>query len=202
MRGAVLVLLVAMAVSAGCSKTASAPSVGTRDSLADSAEQVMLNVRSLLTDHGIQRGEMFADSVYIFDENTRFELRKVRTTFNTTAGVKDGTMTANRGRYNLRQQILEGFGNVVITTNDGKVPPLCLSGAAYFWNTPHDGKRLTSPHVVYSQLANEVSSDTNFTMVEPGRTLSGIGFRSDPQLTRVRVLRAPRGQGSFTLPGQ
>jgi LPS export ABC transporter protein LptC len=142
----------------------------------------MLNVRSLLTDHGIQRGEMFADSVYIFDENTRFELRKVRATFNTSAGVKDGTMTANRGRYNLRQQILEGFGNVVITTNDGK--------------------RLTSPQVRYNQLANEVSSDTNFTMVEPGRTLSGIGFRSDPQLTHVRVLRAPRGQGSFTLPGQ
>ncbi|MDQ6635708.1 MAG: LPS export ABC transporter periplasmic protein LptC [Gemmatimonadota bacterium] len=179
---AVLVLVVAMGVAAGCSRSASAPPVGARDSLADSAEQVMLNVRSLLTDHGIQRGEMFADSVYIFDENTRFELRKVRATFNTSTGVKDGTMTANRGRYNLRQQILEGFGNVVITTNDGK--------------------RLTSPQVRYNQLANEVSSDTNFTMVEPGRTLSGIGFRSDPQLTHVRVLRAPRGQGSFTLPGQ
>jgi LPS export ABC transporter protein LptC len=182
MRSAVLVLVVAIGVAAGCSRSASAPPVGVRDSLADSAEQVMLNVRSLLTDHGIQRGEMFADSVYIFDENTRFELRKVRATFNTSAGVKDGTMTANRGRYNLRQQILEGFGNVVITTNDGK--------------------RLTSPQVRYNQLANEVSSDTNFTMVEPGRTLSGIGFRSDPQLTHVRVLRAPRGQGSFTLPGQ
>jgi LPS export ABC transporter protein LptC len=182
MRHGALVLIVALAVAAGCSKQASAPRVGAHDSLADSAEQVMLNVRSLLTDHGIQRGEMFADSVYIFDDNTRFELRTVRATFNTTTGVKDGTMTANRGRYNLRQQILEGFGNVVITTNDGK--------------------RLTSPQVRYSQLANEVSSDTTFTMTEPGRTLSGVGFRSDPQLTHLRVLRAPRGQGSFTLPGQ
>jgi LPS export ABC transporter protein LptC len=180
--GAVLVLVVAMAAFAGCSKSASAPRIGSRDSLADSAEQVMLNVRSLLTDHGIQRGEMFADSVYIFDENTRFELRKVRATFNTSTGVKDGTMTANRGRYNLRQQILEGFGNVVITTNDGK--------------------RLTSPQVRYNQLANEVSSDTTFTLVEPGRTVSGIGFRSDPQLTHYTILRGARGKGSFTLPGQ
>ena len=39
-------------------------------------------------------------------------------------------------------------------------------------------------------------------MVEPGRTLSGIGFRADPQLNHVTVLNAPRGQGSFTLPGQ
>ena len=142
----------------------------------------MLNVRSLLTNEGIQRGEMFADSAYIFDDNTRFELRKVRTTFNTSTGVKDGAMRADRGRYNLREQVLEGYGNVVITTTDGK--------------------RLTSPHVRYSQSNNEVSSDSAFTMVEPGRTLSGIGFRSDPQLNNVVVLKGSRGRGSFTLPGQ
>jgi LPS export ABC transporter protein LptC len=125
---------------------------------------------------------MFADSAYIFDDNTRFELRKVRATFNTSTGVKDGTMTGDRGRYNLRQQLLEGFGHVVITTNDGK--------------------RLTSPHVRYNQALNEVSSDSAFTMVEAGRTLSGIGFRADPQLTNVTVLKGSRGRGSFTLPGQ
>lgn len=183
MRRIALFLASAVALATACSKPASAPAVTSRASLADSAEQVMLNVRSLLTDHGIERGEMFADSAYVFDENTRFELRKVRATFNTTTGVKDGTLSADRGRYNLRQQILEGFGNVVITTNDGK--------------------RLTSPQVRYSQVANEVSSDTSFTMVDEfKRTLSGIGFRSDPQLTHVRVLRSPHGQGSFTLPGQ
>jgi LPS export ABC transporter protein LptC len=182
MRYAVLVLAAAMATAAGCSRRGNVPPVSTRASLADSAEQVMLNVRSLLTDHGVERGEMFADSAYVFDDNTRFELRKVRATFNTATGVKDGTMNADRGRYNLRQQQLDGFGNVVVTTNDGK--------------------RLTSPHLRYNQATNEVSSDTSFTMVEPGRTLSGIGFHSDPQLNHMTVLRAPRGQGSFTLPGQ
>ena len=171
----VVVLAIAAVSVTGCSRQGSAPPVKSGSSLADSAEQVMLNVRSLLTDKGVQRGEMFADSAYIFDDNTRFELRKVRTTFNTSTGVKDGTMSANRGRYNLRQQVLEGFGNVVITTTEGK--------------------RLTSPHVRYSQASNEVSS-------EPGRTLSGIGFRSDPQLTHVVVLKGARGRGSFTLPGQ
>jgi LPS export ABC transporter protein LptC len=182
MRRGVVVLIVAMVVAAGCSKSASAPPVGSRDTLADSAEQVMLNVRSLLTDKGIQRGEMFADSAYIFDDNTRFELRKVRATFNTSTGVKDGTMTGDRGRYNLRQQLLEGFGHVVITTNDGK--------------------RLTSPHVRYNQAINEVSSDSAFTMVDAGKTISGIGFRSDPQLNHVVVLKGARGAGNFTLPGQ
>jgi LPS export ABC transporter protein LptC len=181
-RGLVLVLAIAAVSAAGCSRQGSAPPVKTGASLADSAEQVMLNVRSLLTDKGIQRGEMFADSAYVFDDNTRFDLRKVRSTFNTSTGVKDGTMSADRGRYNLRQQVLEGFGNVVITTTEGK--------------------RLTSPHVRYSQANNEVSSDSAFTMVEPGRTLSGVGFRSDPQLNHLVVLKGARGRGSFTLPGQ
>ena len=50
----------------------------------------MLGVRMLLTDRGVQRGELFADTAYVFDDRHRFELRKVRATFNTTTGAKDG----------------------------------------------------------------------------------------------------------------
>ena len=166
----------------GCSPTGKKPPVKTGASLADSAEQVMQNVHYVLTGDGVQRGELFADSAYIFDDNTRYILKNPRTTFNTAEGVKNGTMKADRGKYNLRQQVLEGFGNVVITSTEGR--------------------KLTSPYVKYNQAMNEVSSDTNFTMVEPGRTLSGIGFKADPQLQHVQVLRNPSGRGSFTLPGQ
>jgi hypothetical protein len=47
----------------------------------------MLGVRMLLTDRGVQRGELFADTGYVFDDQTRFELRKVRATFNTSTGT-------------------------------------------------------------------------------------------------------------------
>ncbi|HEX5972213.1 MAG TPA: hypothetical protein VFY85_09820, partial [Gemmatimonadaceae bacterium] len=107
-------LLVVIAVSvlafAACSRPGSKPPVKTGASLADSAEQVMQNVHYVLTSNGIQRGELFADSAYIFDDNTRYILKSPRTTFNTESGVKNGTMRADRGRYNLRQQVLEGFG--------------------------------------------------------------------------------------------
>jgi len=178
----VMTVGVAILATAGCAQKGSKPPVKTTASLADSAEQVMQNVHYVLTGEGVQRGELFADSAYIFDDNTRYILKQVRTTFNTAEGVKNGTMRADRGKYNLRQQVLEGFGNVVITTTDGR--------------------KLTSPYVKYNQAINEVSSDTNFTMVEPGRTLSGIGFKADPQLQHVQVLRNPSGRGSFTLPGQ
>ena len=127
---------------------------------------------------------MFADTAYVFDDQTRFELRKVRATFNTSTGTKDGVMTGDRGRYSTRDQMLEGFGNVVIVTNEGR--------------------RLTSPHIKFLQSANEVSSDTTFTLVEPRRQRQrASASRADPQLTRVRVLRN-RGpaRGSFTLPAQ
>ena len=182
MRLGLVVATIAIVAIAGCKNKGAAPPVrGVASSLADSAEQVMFNIHFLLTDKGVQRGELFADTAYIFDENTRFDLRKVRSTFNTATGAKDGVMSADRGKYNIRQQILEGFGNVVIVTNDGK--------------------RLTTPQLRYMQGINEVSSDTSFTLVQPGKTLSGVGFKSDPQLTHFSIKKGAKGTGSFVLPG-
>ena len=183
MRRPVLAFVAIGAIAAaGCSKKGATPPVKSHASLADSAEQVMQNVQYVLTSAGVQRGELFADSAYIFDDNTRYVLKNVRTTFNTAEGVKNGTMRADRGKYNLRQQVLEGFGNVVMTSTDGK--------------------KLTSPYVKYNQAINEVSSDTTFTLVQPSGTVSGIGFKTDPQLQRVKVLRGLGAKGTFTLPGQ
>jgi LPS export ABC transporter protein LptC len=180
-RVAVAALAVGIVGVVGCKKKGSAPPVAAKATLADSAEQVLFNTHSLLTDKGVQRGEMFADTVFVFDDNTRFEMRKVRVTFNTVTGAKDGVMSADRGRYSLRQQELEGFGNVVIATNDGK--------------------QLRSPQLKYMQGLNEVSSDTTFTLVRQGQTVSGVGFRSDPQLTHFNIKRGAKGSGSFLLPG-
>jgi LPS export ABC transporter protein LptC len=181
MRRGVWLAAAALFVALACRKQGAAPPIKRGVTMADSAEQIMLGVRMLLTDRGVQRGELFADTGYVFDEQTRFELRKVRATFNTSTGTKDGVLSADRGLYNQRESRLEGFGHVVIVTTEGK--------------------RLTSPHMKYLQLQNEVSSDSAFTLVEPGRTVSGIGFRADPQLTRVQILRNVGAQGSFTLPG-
>ena len=181
-RGLLVVALLVTTAAVACRKQGSAPPVKRGTTMADSAEQVMSGVRALMTDRGVQRGELFSDTAYVFEDQNRFELRKVRAIFNTSTGTKDGVLTADRGQYSLREQKLEGFGNVVIVTTEGK--------------------RLTSPHMRYMQATNEVSSDSAFTLVEPGRSLSGIGFRADPQLTRVTVLKAGTGRGSITLPAQ
>jgi LPS export ABC transporter protein LptC len=120
--------------------------------------------------------------MYVFNDQTKFDFRNARVKFNTETGAPNGTMRANRGIYDTRTQVLEGFGNVVVTTLDGK--------------------KLMSPHLKFNQLANEVSSDTSFQMVAGSRTQSGIGFKTDPNLARFNCLRSCRTTGTVLLPSQ
>lgn len=175
------VLAGAALVLAACSHTKAPPVVHT-PTLADSAQQVMYGVNTLLTARGVQRGELFADTAFVFNDQTRFIFRNARVNFNTALGVPNGTMRANRAVYDLRTQILEGFGNVVITTNDGK--------------------RLTAPQLRFNQIANQVSSDSAFVLVDKDRTQKGVGFDSDPNLTRFSCHKLCGGTAPVMIPAQ
>ena len=150
--------------------------------MADSADQIMFGVNTLLTERGLLQAELRADSAYFFDENTRVELRNVRTTFYSNTGQKTAVLTSKAGTYNTRLARTEARGNVVVVSEDGK--------------------RLTTPQLLYDQGRNEISSDSAFVLTEPNRRLEGVGFVSDPQMERVRVLREVKGtdEGTFTLP--
>ena len=171
-----LIAVVALAV-AGCSKTTQPPSA--RATLADTAEQVMYDVHTMLTNSGVKRGDMYADTVYVFDEQTRFVMLRVRATFNTETGAPNGTLRGDRGNYKFREKLLEGFGNVVVTSTDGR--------------------RLNSNHLKYSQLSNEISSDSAFTLTQLDRVQRGIGFTSDPNVTVFRCHRACSGSANVPL---
>jgi len=173
---------VAAALAIGCDSRAAPPLVG-RSALADSADQVMYGVRFNLTDNGLARAELLSDTAFFFDDNTRAELRKVETTFYTASGARDAYLTAKRGTYNSRLGTMVARGDVVITTEEGR--------------------RLATSELKYDQTMNEVSSDSAFVMTEPGRRLEGIGFRSDPNMQNVQILRTKSGStGAVTLPGQ
>jgi LPS export ABC transporter protein LptC len=169
--------LTSLALSA-CDKSQKTPTVGPA-SAADSADQIMENVHITLFVKGLRRAEVFADTAYTFEEQTRFDFRKARATFNKESGAPDGTMTANRAIYSTRTQVLEGFGNVVVTSTDGK--------------------KLTSPHVTFSQSSNEISSDTSFTVTQGDKSQSGIGFTTDPNLSRWTCKSHCVGSGLVNL---
>lgn len=180
MRRLILLALATTATVAGCKKS-DKTTVAKTATTADSADQIFYKLRTLLTDRGVMRAELLADTGYSFDENTRYELRVVSTTFFNKEGAKDGTLTAKRGTYNIRANVMEARQNVVITGVDGK--------------------RLSSPMVRFEQFRNMIVSDSPFVLVEGERQLEGIGFESDPQMLNVKVRQLSRATGaSIVLP--
>lgn len=181
----VLALMFAAAVAAGvaaCDDNKATPVIA-RPSIADTADQVMYGTQFHLTDKGLSRAELMADTAYFFDDNTRIELRKVETTFYTTSGARDAYLTARQGTYMTRGGIMIARGDVVVITEEGR--------------------RLETPELKYDQTMNEIASDSAFVLTEPGRRLDGIGFRSDPNMQNVQILRTRSGStGAVTLPGQ
>lgn len=159
------------------------PPVAAAGTTADSADQVLFGVRSALVAGGVRRGELFADTVFMFDQSTRMELRGVRSNFFRPDGALDGTLTSRTGTYNTRTGIMEARGDVIVQSEDGR--------------------RLASPELRFLVNQNEIRSDSSFVLTRPGDRLTGVGFVSDPDLQNVQVFRATGATGgSVTIPGR
>lgn len=148
---------------------------------ADSADQVFFGVQAPFETGGVKRGTLFADTLYVLNEQTRFDFKVGHVDFNTETGTPNGSMKADHGRYDQRTQMLEGWGHVVVKTVDGR--------------------SLKSPHVVFNQTKNEISSDTTFEIVLPGgRVNTGKGFTSDPSFAHYRCFGQCVVTGAVKVP--
>lgn len=160
-----------------------AGSATTEGTLLDSADQVAFGFRTAITDRGILRAEVFADTALFLEQGTRVSLRRVNADFYGATGAKEATMVGHLANYDTRNQMLEGWGDVVITSVDGRV--------------------LRTPQIRYNRSLNQITSDSAFVLTEPGqREVRGVGFRTDPNLTFINVQRLDRGRGgAVELPG-
>jgi LPS export ABC transporter protein LptC len=177
MKLVVLVVATALVAISGCRETSTPPPAEV--ALSDSADQVIFEGRFFVTQSGVSRGEMRADTIFVFNDNSKFLLRRITGKFSTETGAPNGTIRADRGTYDRRIRILDGFGNVVVTSTEGD--------------------RLTSNHLRYTESADEISSDSAYTIVRKGDTSRGIGFRSDPNLRDFRCLSRCSGAANVPL---
>ena len=176
------VAFVASVVGAAACGGNKEPAAIKTSAMADSADQVMFGARAILTDQGLMRAELNGDTAYFFDDNTRIELRTVKTNFFTTQGARSAVLTSREGTYRT-QGNMEARGDVVVVSTDGR--------------------RLTTPQLKYDQVRNEISSDSAFVLTEPGRRVAGIGFVSDPNMNNIRILKSTSGiGGAVRIPGQ
>jgi LPS export ABC transporter protein LptC len=169
-----VLLIVTSLVFAACADKKALPTARRGGSpLADSADQIMFGANFALTHEGMNRARLKADTAYFFDDNTRVELENVHTTFFNAVGAQDAVLTSRRGTHNTRLGNMVARENVVVVSQDGR--------------------RLTTSHLVYDQPRNEISSDSAFVMTEPNRRLEGIGFKSDPDMNNIRILKGASG---------
>ncbi len=176
------VLLGLALLTSGCQKTA-APKLGeVARGIDPLADQVVFGSRTLITDAGLRRAEVFSDTSLFYDDNTRMDMRVVRMIFFNAGGIKEAVLTSRTGRYFTRDNVLEARGNVIIVTVDGR--------------------RLVTEQVKFDSRVNQISSDSAFVLTEEGREASGIGFVSDPDMNNLRILKASRAKAhDIKVPG-
>ena len=109
---------VVLALSTGC-RNGKQPPLAVRNPLADSADQVLYHTKSVLTDNGVMKAEVYGDTAYLFDDNTRVEMRGVQTVF-FTVPVPNAVLTSREGTYNTRTNNMEARGDVVVVSEDGR----------------------------------------------------------------------------------
>jgi LPS export ABC transporter protein LptC len=173
------IVAVALAVAACTDKTP--PPRASGSTAADSADQVLFGVHNNIVADGVRRGELFADTAYVFDQGTRTELVGVRVNFFTDAGALNGTLTSREGTYNTRRAFMEARGSVVVQTQDGR--------------------RLTSPELRYLVNQQLIRSDSSFVLTRPGEQLTGVGFSSDPNLQNLQIFKTTgASSGAMTIP--
>jgi LPS export ABC transporter protein LptC len=143
---------------------------------------VLFSAHYLLLTQGVNRGNLLADTVYVLNDETRFDLRRASVTFTTETGAPQGTMTADHAMYNMRTQELEGWGHAVVKLVDGRT--------------------LSSPHLLYNQAAHRISSDTTFQITRGNDLSTGVGFTSNDTFTQFTCMRRCGGATNLLLPNR
>jgi LPS export ABC transporter protein LptC len=139
---------------------------------ADSADMVYFGVRHHVTDEGVRRATIEADSAYFFDGPQLIEMLSPTVTFYSPEGVETSTLTAREGTYRWRSGNMEARGNVVAVTPDGR--------------------RLETSLLEYQRSSNEIVGTAPFVFTTPEQRIEGNGFRADPDFQNV-VASQPRG---------
>lgn len=177
-------ILASGAMLAACQEKGVTPPV--TQTAADSADQILFGLLHYVTEAGIKRSLVEADTAYLYDATQTAELKKVKITFYDANGAVSSVLTANEGTYFQQAGGMTARGNVI--------------------GTAPDGRTLRTSELKYEPNSKKVSTDKTFTFMRNGNLLEGDGFVSDVDFSNIVVDR-PRGVeggrgGGGLLPGQ
>ena len=150
---------------------------------ADSADQVLEGFSHYVTNEGVRRSRVEADTAFYYEPTQVTELHNIKVVFFDIKGAEGSTLTAHRGTYRWQDGSMEATGNVRV------VAP--------------DGRRLSTESLRYDNATNQIMTDKKFSFDRGEEHLEGNSFRSDPDFKNV-VTDRPRGVSGegLLLPGQ
>ncbi len=166
--------IVGTLAGAGCDKP-STEVVASPAAQAMRADQVMFGVQQFITQDGIRRGVMNADTAYVFEDSGKIEVRKVKLNLFSETGKSSADLTSKAGTLDTRTQAMIARGNVVLTTADGR--------------------KINTEELHYDPNAHRVWSNVTTSMAQNGGPLTGDGFTADDQMRNIQITR-PRGRVS------
>jgi len=174
-------LSITVAVLAVAGSCKSGTPVTATQAVLDSADQVLLGMSHYVTDGGVLRARVRADTAYFFSNSQRAELRNVHVTFYDLTGRPTSTLTSKEGTHHWRTGDMEARGNVVLVRDN-------------------DGATMRTEAMTYNQVRNEVASDVAFTFDSPTQHLRGVGFTADPEFRNVKTKNLTGTGGQLVLP--
>jgi LPS export ABC transporter protein LptC len=150
---------------------------------ADSADQVLEGFSHYVTNEGVLRSRVEADTAFFYEATQITQLRNVKVVFFDFKGAESSTLTSRRGIYRWQDGSMEAIGNVMVVSPDGR--------------------RLATEMLRYDNATNLISTDRHFTFDRGEEHLEGNSFKSDPDFRNV-VTDRPRGVtgDGMLLPGQ
>lgn len=149
----------------------------------DSADQVLLGFAHYVSDKGVRRSRVEADTAFFYDGTQTTDLNRVRVVFYDANGAEASTLTSKTGVYRWQTGSMEARGDVVV-----RAP---------------DGRRLATQVLRYDAATNTISTDQPFTFERGSEHVEGTSFKSDPDFRNI-VMDRPRGVAGdgMLLPGQ
>lgn len=132
------------------------------------ASQVMVDVETFVTQEGVKKARVVADTAFFLEGESGVNLRDVRVDFFGSAGGGTSRLTARRGWYEMQSGDMRAEGDVVVVDSASD-------------------RRLETPRLEYRAERDELRGDTTFVLYRGNEVIRGRSFVTDPALSEIRT---------------
>lgn len=166
-------VLASLLVLGACDES-TAPPTGDYASLP--ADNVVTRLDQLLTNDGVRRAQLRADTAYVFEDSATTQLRGVTLETYDESGRLTSTLTSDEGEFNRDTQKTVARGNVVLVIPDP------------------NGRTVWTEELHYDPTTKRLWSDVATRMLmNTGAEMRGQRFTADDEFRNVNV---PGGSGT------